>query len=445
VWGGLLLGLAIHGYKYPWAHTVYDIYGPAARNWWAGRDLYAPHLRQWLEAPGVPASTTDYYRYCPLFAVGFTPFALLPDHLGNPLWKVFNCAFFAAGVWTAARRLLPADLNRAEMGLLFLLVLPTSLHSMYNGQANLVVVAAILFGLSAAARDRWNAAAGWLSLATLIKGYPLALGLLLVVLYPRRFALRYVAALALGLLLPFGTQWPRVVIAQTLSWIGHLRHSTLLMRERLRSFDNLLEVHHHPLAPKTFALVGLAAGAVVLALCWFQTRRTAEARTRLVSILLLFSVWVVLFGPATEACTYVVMAPAIAWALLDVFRRPSGWPSRCALVASLLLMGPAATDFFGPAVRLFANQHGSQSLGAVLFLVHLLAKMMRQPRPDTGLDPAHTERTVWAGSVVVFEEERPFLSPPILPRPFGAAGWASSVESVPEETTASSPPLRLRS
>ena len=44
------------------------------------------------------------------------------------------------------------------------------------------------------------------ALATLIKGYPLALALLLAGLYPRRFPLRYLAALAAGLLLPFARE-----------------------------------------------------------------------------------------------------------------------------------------------------------------------------------------------------------------------------------------------
>src|SRR5262249_23737248 len=137
VWGGLLTGIAIHGYLYPWAHTVYDIYGPAARAWWQGQDLYTPAIRAWWEGPGVRVQTTVYYRYCPLFAVAVTPFALLPDCLGNPLWKVVNGLFFAAAIGSAGRRLLPVPLSRNQTAALFLLVLPLSLHSMYNGQANL--------------------------------------------------------------------------------------------------------------------------------------------------------------------------------------------------------------------------------------------------------------------------------------------------------------------
>jgi hypothetical protein len=60
VWAGLVLGIAIHGFFYPRAHTVFDIYAPASRQWWAGENLYLPGA--------------DYYRYSPLFAIAITPF-----------------------------------------------------------------------------------------------------------------------------------------------------------------------------------------------------------------------------------------------------------------------------------------------------------------------------------------------------------------------------------
>jgi hypothetical protein len=413
VWGGLLTGFAVHGFLYPWAHTVYDIYGAAARHWWAGEDLYAPVVKVWWEAPDVQARTTDYYRYCPLFAVAVTPFAVLPDSLGNALWKTFNCLFFAASLWSAGRRLFPGVLTQTQMALLFLLVLPTSLHSMYNGQANLIVVGAMLLGVSAAAQGRWNRAAAWLALATLIKGYPLALGLLLAVLFPRRFPIRYVAALGLGLLLPFAAQRPGVALAQTQSWLSHLSQSTVLMRERLRSIDKLLDVCQVPVSPQTFALMGLAAGGLVLLLCLVRARRCLDVRHLLVHVLMLFSTWVVLFGPATEASTYAVIAPAIAWALLEAFGRPAGWGRRGLLIASLLLMGPVATDMFGSTVRLFANHYGSQPVGGLLFLVYLVAETFRRHGPAVSDEAVPSQ--VWTGSVVVFPEAPLRLGPRGLP------------------------------
>src|SRR5262249_16685801 len=161
---------------------------------------------------------------------------------------------------------------------------------------------------------RWNWAAAWLALATLVKGYPLALALLLAVLYFRRIAWRFVAALGLGLLLPFALQRPGIVAAQYRSWFARRHESTDIMRERLCSLDHLFALGGHELAPRTWLLIQLLSGLAVLVLCLLQCRRPTDARQRLNWSFLLFSIWAVLFGPATEACTYAVVAPALAWA-----------------------------------------------------------------------------------------------------------------------------------
>jgi hypothetical protein len=354
LWSGLVIGIAVYSFCHPSAHTVYEIYAAAARNWWAGQDLYG--------------DLSAYYRYSPLFAIAVTPFSLLPDCWGNALWKVFASAVFVAGLWTFARRLLPIHLRPDQLAALFLLALPVSLHSLYIGQANLLMLGTVLWGLSDAAQGRWNRAAIWLALATLIKGYPLALALLLMALYPARFALRFAVTLGAGLLLPFLTQGPAVVAGQYAQWFHHLGDSTGNLRERLRSLDYLFVLLGRPLPVRWFLILELLAGALVFWLCLRCFRRTDDARQRLTQVGLLYLVWVVLFGPATESCTYVMMAPAVAWALVDVSQRPAWRLTRLVLLASLLLMGPLVTDLFGRAVRNFANEHGSQPIGALLFV-----------------------------------------------------------------------------
>src|SRR6266852_3040758 len=161
VWVSLIVGLAIFSYRYPWSHTVYDIYSRACRQWWSGQDLYR-------------AAGTDYYRYSPSFAISMTPCALLPDAWGGALWRISNGLFYAVSLLAWARRFLPGA-SRTQRAALLLLVLPLSVHSMQNGQANVVMLSALLLGLAAAGSQKWSQAAAWFALATLIKGYPLAL------------------------------------------------------------------------------------------------------------------------------------------------------------------------------------------------------------------------------------------------------------------------------
>jgi hypothetical protein len=263
-----------------------------------------------------------------------------------------------------------------------LLAIPVALHSLYNSQANLLMLGSLLLGMAAAGEGKWNRAALWIAWATLIKGYPLALAMILIVLFPRRFAGRFIASLGAGLLLPFAAAKPAVVSLQYQSWWHHLRDSTEIMRERLRSIDQLFVVFGDPLSQRTFALVGALAGAAVLLACISTARRFSSQRETVFWVFLWFSLWVLLFGPATEACTYVVAAPAIAWALVEAWHRRARWPECAVLVASLLMMGPMVTDLFGKLIRNFSNEHGSQPAGALLLLAWSIVEWRRRSSAD---------------------------------------------------------------
>lgn len=365
-WLSVLAAVVGHALVYPRAHSLFDVYALASRRWWAGLDVY---LRG-----------REYYRYSPLFAVTMTPLAYLPERLGAALWKLLNGAAygFALSMWS--RWALPGSRNRGEVARLCLLGLPLALHSMHNGQANLVMLAAALMAVTDAAGRRWNRAAGWLAAAVLIKGYPMALALLLVALYPRQLALRFSLALVLGLVLPFATQPVELVAGQYASWWHHLRDSEHIMRERIRSLNYLWAVAGLPRTLRTWDALEAVAGAVALCLCLLQSRRLRDERSRLCWALSWFLLWAVLFGPATESCTYVLAAPVVAWALVEAFRTNAPLAVRGVLVASLLLMGVLSTDFFPRALREFVNQYGGQPIGALLLLGYLLSQV-RKPWP----------------------------------------------------------------
>jgi hypothetical protein len=364
VWALLILGLAVVSYLYPWSHTVYDIYARACRNWWNGQDLYY-------------ARGTDFYRYSPLFAISLTPWALLPDQWGTALWRIFSGLFYVAAVWVWARGAVPEAYSRTQQAILLLLVLPLSAHSMHIVQANLVMLGALLFGVTAASAENWTRAACWCAIATLIKGYPLAFALLVAALFPRRFLARYVLALALGLVLPFAAHRPDFVTQQYQSWLTHLHESTVLMRERLRTLEHLFSIYGHSFSPHTFLLVQSLAGLAILGICLLDAKKGAGLRRRLHIAFQLFACWVVLFGPATESCTYIVIAPVVAWTLIEAFRRRIPWTRRVLLICSFLMMGPLTTDIVPPVIRNFANEHGSQPIGALLFTTCLLVEVAR--------------------------------------------------------------------
>jgi hypothetical protein len=360
LWSMLLLGLALHGYWFPRAHSLFDIYALASQRWWNAHDLYC--------------IGRDWYRYSPLFAISFTPLGLLPERVGTALWKLINGSAYAYAVAAWARRGLPVALTEGQQGALSLIAIPLAMHSLHNGQANLLMMAAVLMAFVAIAENCWNRSAAFLAVATLIKGYPGVLGLALGCLYPRKFAGRYAVALGLGLIFPFTTQPIHVVQEQYLSWFNHLRESEHIMRGRLRSLNYLLEVYHYPISPTAFDMMEILAAASMLGLAYHQARRTPNRKEVLAWTALWFFIWVVLFGPATESCTYVAMGPAVAYLMVELSARRASFFSRATICGSALLMGPLICDLFPVTLHHWLTRWGAQPIGAIGIAAYLAAR-----------------------------------------------------------------------
>ncbi|HXG13182.1 MAG TPA: glycosyltransferase family 87 protein [Gemmataceae bacterium] len=378
VWVVVVLAVCGRGWLWPRIHTVYPIYRHAAQRWLAGEDLYQA-------IPGY-----DHYRYSPLATVLLVPFSALPDRLGGLLWRLLNAAVYlgALGWWTQTA--LPARLTRQQRAVLFLLVVPLSVGSLNNAQTNALVLGLLLAAMAATARQRWSTATACVALASFFKLYPVAIGLLLVAVYPRRFAPRLAVVLLAGLLLPFALQDPRYVFAQYGAWAEHLvsydRHSEGV-GAWYRDVLLLTRVWLGPLSRTGYLAIQLLAGAAVAGLC-LAARRAGWPPCRLLA--LVFSLgccWMTAFGPATESCTYILLAPALAWALLNAWLEPRPLWMRWVLVIAqvLLLLAQLATWF--PQGHRFRDL-GPQPLAALLFLFCLTVAAVREVRrPDAAAGP----------------------------------------------------------
>src|SRR5262249_9785489 len=148
--------------------------------------------------------------------------------------------------------------KRGQLAALFLLIVPLSVGSLNNGQSNPLVIGLLLAGVAAVAGERWWLASACVALACLFKLYPVAVGLLLAVVYPRRFAGRFAVALVLGLALPFPLQRPGYVAAQYAGWLDHLRRddrTILPLALWYRDLRLLCHVWGIPLSAKGYVLV----------------------------------------------------------------------------------------------------------------------------------------------------------------------------------------------
>ena len=216
LWIALCLGCCTRALLFPTSHTVYHNYAGAGRCWLGGVDAYDLERDQ---AGGVSQRMSGY-RYAPLVSILFVPFSLLPDGLGGALWRLVSFACFLGAFAWFQKTVLPGarELGDTAKAALWLLLVPLCLGSMNNGQANVLLMGLLLAAGAAVVAERWNLAAALLAGACFLKIYPLAIALLLLVVYPGRLGWRFILAMSVGLALPLVLQDPDYVVGQYANW-----------------------------------------------------------------------------------------------------------------------------------------------------------------------------------------------------------------------------------
>src|SRR5207247_167984 len=104
--------------------------------------------------------------------------------VGGVLWRLFITGVYLVALGWFARTVLPRPLTRTQTALLFILAFPLSVASVTNGQVNVLIIGLILAAVAGVRAQRWNLVALCMALVFLFKVYPLAVGLLLVLVYP---------------------------------------------------------------------------------------------------------------------------------------------------------------------------------------------------------------------------------------------------------------------
>ena len=387
VWAAVLLVVCVRTAIQPRTRSLFYTYALAGSDWAAGRNLYYHD-----DAPPY----LDQYRYSPLVAVSLTPLALVNERLGNGLWRLLNAGVFLGGLWWWLRTVLPDARTSSLKAIIALLVVPLALASLNNGQTNPLVIGFLLAAAAALHRECWNLAALFAAGACALKLYPVAVGLLLVVVYPRRFGWRFGLALAVAALLPFCFQRPAYVWEQYRQWaqlLGADDRKGFPADLAYRDLWLLFRVWQVPITPAAYLAFQLATAGLCAALCLAGRWAGWDRARQLTVALMLGCCWMTLCGPATESSSFVQLAPALAWAL--VAARLERWPAVVAWLPAasfaLFLVGVLAglTPWTGRIHGL-----GFQPLGTLLLFVAYLAAAARALLPANR--PAADESAVTA-------------------------------------------------
>lgn len=348
----------------PLRHTTTPTYRLASAQWWAGIDPYTTHSH-------------DGFLYLPQAAILFTPFTWGPLLLGEILWRALVFSLFAY----ALIRLQDFFLSRRDPKIflyLSLLAVPSSMASLRNAQFDLPLAALLILGSAEIATGRWAMAALWLCLGLALKPLAVVPILLFGALYWKLIP-RLAVGMAVVFALPFLHWNPAfaaheyIRCAQTLVWAtgaNEPRYSdlgALLSHVAIYSPDWLKTI-----ARVIFAFVFLGLGAwAVRKLSRIDAAWTIGA---------LSAVYLMVFNPRTETCSYVFLGPFVAsLALWYAWEERNRWLSYA--------LGFAALGFACDAIPYIhgLTDRWLKPMLALLFLPVLIERIRRSDRSERTL------------------------------------------------------------
>jgi hypothetical protein len=218
----------------------------------------------------------------------------------------------------------------------------------------------------AAYSKQWAISAICIGIAAYLKIYPLAVGLLMVLIYPRQLGWRLAMTLIVLGALSFVLQQPAYVFEQYQRWFSARAtdHRGIIM-----NIGMVLKAVYINLSSNEFLAIQVLSGLAVAGVCLFgRLKKWAEERL-LVCLFTLGSCWMLLFGPATEDATYVMLAPALVFALVQAFHQSTPSWMRISLCASfaLLLIAQVLSSYLSYKKGVYSM--AVEPLGALIFAV----------------------------------------------------------------------------
>ncbi len=367
LWVALIAGVTGRvAFSKPGSQSVVPIYRIAGERWLAGSPLYDL----------IPGQ--DVYRNPPGMAAVFAPIALLPVKTGEIAWRLGTATLFLFALTRFRRDVLP-DLSPTRAGAMYAVAAILVLPAVNNGQFNLVLAAVGLGGAAAVARGHWWSAAIWFAAGGWVKIYPLAIGMLVAAVLPRKLAPRLAIATLAGFAVPFLLQDPGYVAEQYQSFARELGQENRMLagpsrvpRDWTCLARSWLEwVPSDSTVKLTMLAAAVGSGLLVLVGGWLLDLR----RTLLLAVTV-GSTWMTVFGPATEAHTYVVLAGVMAAIAVLPMSRGSAvlvWIG-CGLMISAVLRPMFPNDWKYTLL-------GPQAVGTILVALGLLRETLRGVGP----------------------------------------------------------------
>jgi hypothetical protein len=216
--------------------------------------------------------------------------------------------------------------------------------------------------------------------------------MLLVVMYPRNLGWRLPVGLVLAGLAAFLAQHPGYVVQQYHEWIETRLHDNRhLYEQRLAPRDLWLvfTVLHVPVSAMGYKVLQVLTGGAIAVYAVLSRRDKGATGEELAGVLMLVCCWMLLFGPATESATYLLLAPVVVFSLTwDPKASGAGWMRVGAWAAYVILMSALALNSFTHRNR-DAFSMIIQPIGALVFTLYSVGWLSRRAGSSS---PAPHER-----------------------------------------------------
>jgi hypothetical protein len=351
--------VSVRVYLHAGSHSVFPTYRAAGGAWLHQGEIYD--------------RTAGTFLYSPLIAAIYSPFALVTENTGEVIWRLLLGLALPLALWFNARQLF--DFSEKEFARLFALVLPLTLSNLNNGQANLILIALFLSATGAASQDCWLTCAFCASFAVYWKIYPIAFALLLAITLPKKLAVRILVMLVLFFVVSLLLQKPSYVLHEYRSWFVNLASDTRRAQEyygKWRDFYLLVRLTGIPISTMWWNIAQATAAIIAAGICLLGTIRSQPSVTLLFGAMSIGVAWMLLFGPGTEAATYVLIAVPSAYLL--IFGWSDGSQPALRTTSTITYLGVLGADILNSWFHIKRDiplVHAVQPLFALCFCVAL--------------------------------------------------------------------------
>lgn len=291
VWIGLAIAMSVAVLPNPKARSVTPEYRQAVHHWIAGEPLYN------MGGSG--------FIYMPQAALVFAPWGLLPERLGEVLWRWTILGVLAAGVFRLTRQ-------ASTDGRWFLINTVASAAAAAgcarNGQSTLIITGLMILAAADVADKRWWRAAILLALAFAFKPVAIVLLLLVAAIHPQMLW-RLTICLFVVAIAPYLTQRPDYVTSQLVACFENSRIAFSKGETgHWAQLFGMLKVVGLDLPSPVQQAGRLTAAVATLAACWFAARWLPPARYTFY-LYSLAACYLMLFNSRTEGSTYAMVGP----------------------------------------------------------------------------------------------------------------------------------------